>query len=181
MKAQKWKSVLGSIFIVSLILISGCEQKAQANPQVKIKELNNLQQLSVESKQNNLPILLSFGAEWCEFCEQLKDEVLDPMALGGQYEGKYVYLRYVSIDDPDPIPGFNGTDVIKADWAEAYGSDLTPTVLFIDGEGKEVAPRIVGISNIELYSAMIHRALNTAYKNMNNPLTIPAMPEQMQP
>lgn len=180
MKTQNTKPFLSVLFTVGFLLISGCEQKAQANPEGQIKELTDLQTLSIESNQNNLPILLTFGAEWCEFCEQLKEEVLDPMALGGLYEGKYVYLRYVSIDDHSPIPGIDGKPTLKGRWAESYGADLTPTVLFIDGNGNEVAPRIVGISNIELYSAMIHRALNTAYEKMENSLRIPAMPEQLQ-
>lgn len=161
------------------MLVTSCEQPAQANPTKKIKELTDLQALSAKAKAENLPILISFGAEWCEFCELLKDQVLDPMALGGQYEGKYVFLRYVSIDDPKPIPGVDGKLIEKSKWAYQYGADLTPTVLFIDGDGKEVAPRIIGIANIDLYAALIHKALNIAYQNMNNPLRIPAMPEQL--
>lgn len=178
---NKWQPLLVSTFLISLIFFSGCGQNAQATSKNKIKELTDLQTLSAEAKQKNLPILLSFGAEWCEFCEILKTEVLNPMALGGLYEGKYVFLRYVSIDDPKPIPGIDGEKILKSKWAEKYGADLTPTVLFIDGNGNEVAPRIVGIANIELYTTLIHRNLNIAYKKMDNSITIPTMPEQLTP
>lgn len=172
--------LFGFIFSFSLLHgLSGCASETQANPTTQLKtipELSNLQTLAQEAKQKNLPILLAFGAKWCGFCHELRSEVLNPMMLSGQYEGKYVYMRYVSLDDSDPIPGLDGKPIIKDQWAESYGVDLTPTVLFIDGDGKEVAPRMVGIPNIELYSAMIHKALNTAYEKMGNPIRIPTMP-----
>lgn len=142
-----------------------------------IPELENLQALGALAKQKNLPIMLAFGAEWCEFCKQLKSEVLDPMALGGDYEGKYMYMRYVSLDDPKPIPDFNGKPILKSNWADHYDVDLTPTVLFVDGDGQEVAPRLVGIPNIEFYSSRILRALNQAYAKMGNPMRVSTMPK----
>lgn len=142
-----------------------------------IPELKNLQTLGTLAKQKNLPIMLAFGAEWCEFCKQLKSEVLDPMALGGDYEGKYMFMRYVSLDDPKPIPNFDGKPILKSNWADQYNVDLTPTVLFVDGNGKEVAPRMVGIPNIEFYSSRILRALNQAYAKMGNPMRVSTMPK----
>ncbi|MDX1796410.1 MAG: thioredoxin family protein, partial [Hydrogenovibrio sp.] len=129
----------------SMLLIASCEKIAVAEPSsVQIKELTNLQTLSQQAKAHNLPIMLAFGAKWCEFCQMLREDVLNPMALSGNYEGKYMFMRYVSLDDRQRIPGMDGQPILKDDWATGYGVDLTPTVLFIDGNGKEVAPRIVG-------------------------------------
>ena len=155
------------------------EQPSNQAHNVKQQELTNLQELATISKQNNLPMMLTFVAEWCEFCHLLGSEVLDPMALGGLYEGKYMYMRYVSIDDPEPIPGVDGKPIIKDKWADIYDAELTPTMIFIDSTGKQVAPPIVGIANIEFYTILIHKALNIAYKNMNNPLEIPPFAEDL--
>ncbi|PLA75278.1 hypothetical protein CYQ88_01550 [Hydrogenovibrio sp. SC-1] len=171
-----------SIFLLALFALTACDQPAKANsnayPTSNLKELTNLEQLAKQARQHNLPILLSVGAQWCEFCHQLRDEVLSPMALGGDYEGHYMFMRYLSIDDHQPIAGVNGKPIIKHRLAESYGADLTPTVIFIDGHGKEVADKIVGIANIELFSALIHNRLNQAYKNMGNALRINVMPGQ---
>ena len=41
--------------------------QTQANHHGPFKELSNLQTLSMESKQKQLPIMLMFGAKWCEW------------------------------------------------------------------------------------------------------------------
>lgn len=162
------------------MLVMACDPSAKANSGYSanspLKELSNLERLGKKARTNNLPIMLAVGAEFCEFCHILREEVLDPMALGGEYEGKYMYMRYFSIDDRFPIPGIDGKPMYKEKWAYQHNADLTPTVIFIDGEGKEVAEKIIGISNIELFSALIHSRLNQAYKNMGNPLRISPMP-----
>lgn len=171
-----------SIIWVALLFLTACDQPAKANSDQynasTLKELTDLQSLAQQAREQNLPILLSVGAQWCAFCHQLRDEVLSPMALGGDYEGKFMLMRYLSIDDHRPIPGVSGKLIEKAKLAASYGADLTPTVIFIDGQGREVADKIVGIANIELFSALIHNRLNQAYQNMGNPLRISVMPGQ---
>jgi len=142
--------------------------------------VDNLQTLGHTAQQQNLPIMLMFGAQWCEYCELLVEEVLDPMMLSGLYEGKVVLMRHVGIDERAPIPDWNGTLIKKSKWAYQLNADLTPTVLFVDGSGREVAPRIIGISAITLYSQLIHQNLNTAYKNMGLNKQIPATPELLE-
>ena len=169
-----------TLFMASLLFLGGCDKSANANSDrynpSKLKELTNLQTLAKQSREQNLPIMLTVGAEWCEFCHQLREEVLDPMALGGDYEGRYMFMRYLSIDDHAPIPGLDGSPIIKNKLAYRLNADLTPTVVFIDGHGNEVADKIIGIANIELYTTLIHKRLNQAYQKMNNPLRIDAFP-----
>jgi thiol-disulfide isomerase/thioredoxin len=141
------------------------------------QELQDCQTLGQESRAKKLPIVLMFGAQWCEFCQTLSEQVFAPMALSGMYDGKAMLLRHVGIDEPGFIPGFDGKPLNKAKWAYTLGADLTPTTLFLDGEGHEIAPRIVGISNIELYTGLIHRNLNIAYEKLGNPMRLPATPE----
>lgn len=175
MTLTRWMK-LNLIGLVTFSLMA-CDPSAKADSS-PLKELDNLETLAQTARKTDLPIMLTVGAQWCEFCHILRDEVLEPMALGGEYEGKYMYMRYLSIDDRHDIPGIDGKPMNKNKWAYQYNADLTPTVLFIDGNGKEVADKIVGISNIELFSALIHSRLNQAYKNMGNPLRIAPMPMQ---
>lgn len=181
---MRWVSIA---LVASLFALSGCEQPANANSDLPhnaaqggaLQELQNLETLGQQAREKNLPIMFAVGAEWCEFCHQLRDEVLSPMALGGDYDGKYMYMRYFSIDDDNPIPGIDGKPMSKAKWAYQKSADLTPTVIFIDGNGNEVAEKIIGIANIELYTTLIHKRLNEAYEKMDNPIRITAMPDQM--
>jgi thioredoxin-related protein len=142
-------------------------------------ELNDLQALGIESKQTELPIMLMFGAEWCEYCELLVEQVLEPMAYGGLYEDKML-MRHVAIDDDEPIKGFNGQLIKKANFAYQRDADLTPTVLFLDGYGNEVGPRIVGIQEVTLFTNVIHRSLIIAYKTMGSKTEIPVTVELLE-
>jgi thioredoxin-related protein len=170
------KTIMLSVTI-SLLLSMGCNISAQAAEQAQFKELQNLQDLAMQSKQQQLPILIMFGAEWCEFCQLLNERIFTPMALNGLYEGKVVLMRHAGVDEAQSIPDWNGQLINKSNWAYELDADLTPTVLFFDGEGKEVAPRIIGISEITLYAGIIHQNLNIAYRNMGLDRQIPITPE----
>jgi len=167
-----------NLLIVTLLL--GMTQQANANSVSNFKELTNLQQLAEQSKQLNLPILVMFGAQWCEYCEQLQESVFDPMMLGELYENKVVLMRHAGVDEAEPIPGWDGKLINKAEWAYALDADLTPSVLFFNAHGQEVAPRIVGIPEITLYAGLIHQRLNIAYKNMGLTKRIPVTPELLE-
>ncbi|MGC9385712.1 MAG: thioredoxin family protein [Hydrogenovibrio sp.] len=171
--------LLGLVTITFWLL--GCGQATSNSgydPQSKLQELTNLETLSKKARDQNLPIMLMAGAEWCEFCHILRSEVLDPMALGGDYDGKVVFMRYLSVDEHQPIADVNGEPIRKDQLARRYRADLTPTVIFINGQGEKVADNIVGIANIELYTTLIHKHLNDAYQKMGNPLRLEAMPSQ---
>ncbi len=78
--------------LTAILFLAGCDKAANASGYAansKLKELTNLQELATEARERNLPIMLTVGAEWCEFCHILREEVLDPMALGGDYDGKW--------------------------------------------------------------------------------------------
>jgi hypothetical protein len=51
-------------------------------------------------------------------------------------------------------------------FARRYGAEVMPTLLFLDGKGRELADRIVGISNIEYYGFYLDKAIASATKAM---------------
>jgi len=169
-------SLVATLIVGFAVLIS----QTQASAKGPFKELQNLQSLGQESEQLQLPIMLMFGAEWCEYCELLNEYVFNPMVLGGLYDGKVVLMRHVGVDEDEPVPDWNGELIKKSKLAYKLDADLTPTVLFVDANGKEVAPRIVGIPEITLYTSVIHRNLNIAYTNMGLNKRIPVTPELLE-
>ena len=168
--------------VLSLSLLMGCELSAQsAMPKhTNFKEVWDLQKLGAQSQQQQLPIMLMFGAQWCEYCELLIEDVLEPMVISDLYDGKVVLMRHIGVDEVERIPDWQGNPIQKSKWAYELGADLTPTILFVDGTGKEIAPRIIGISEITLYTQLIHQSLNIAYKTMGLKLRIPATPELLE-
>ncbi|BCN92329.1 hypothetical protein THMIRHAM_01140 [Thiomicrorhabdus immobilis] len=168
------------VFVYLFMLTTFCITPSLSNAEASFKELDDLQSLAEKSKQQALPIMLMFGAEWCEYCQVLKEQVFNPMALSGLYEESVVLMRHVGIDEDQPLIDWHGSPVKKDKWAYQLNADLTPTVLFLDGFGREVAPRIIGISEITMYAGIIHQNLNIAYKNMGLNKQIPLTPEQLE-
>lgn len=156
--------------LASFTLVFGA---AQAGTIHHLKELGDMQALGKKSDDTDLPIMLLFGAEWCEYCELLVEQVFDPMVLGGLYDGKVVHMRHVGVDQDKPIKDWNGNLIKKDKFAYNLDADLTPTVLFLDGSGNEIAPRIVGIQEVTMYTNVIHRSLNLAYLTMGSKMRIP--------
>lgn len=165
-----------SVLFLSLFTLLGCERSAQANT---LQEMDDFHYVAQQASQQNIPIMIMFTAKWCEFCNQLKREVLDPMIKGGLYDGYAMYMRQVSLDLHSPIV-FSATETIqKRQFARLYNADITPTIIFVDSRGVPVGDRIVGVADVQLFGGMIHRSLNQAYENMGNPMRLPAMPEHM--
>ncbi len=149
------------------------------NKRTTQKELTNLYELSQKAHKKQLPIMLTFGAKWCPFCHTITAEVLNPMILGGKYDGIFMLMRYVSIDDSTPILGFDNKLITKQELAEKYNADLVPATVFLDSKGNKVAESIIGITAIDFHAFLIHKALATAYKNMGLSLQIPHSPRDM--
>jgi hypothetical protein len=57
---------------------------------------------------------------------------------------------------------FDGKIITGRNFAERYDASVTPTLLFLDASGAEVANRRVGLSNIEYYPHYLNNSLETA-------------------
>ncbi|WP_029933397.1 thioredoxin family protein [Thiomicrospira pelophila] len=163
--------------VLSSLILAGCDREAQAN---NLKEMDDFAWTAQQAREKNIPIMIMFTAEWCDFCHQLKREVLNPMLLGGLYEDYAVIMRQVSVDSSAPLKFSDTETIAKQDFAKLYNADITPTLIFVDSRGLPVGDRIVGVSDTQLFAAMIHRSINQAYEKMGNPMELPASPEQMR-
>ena len=121
---------------------------------------------AVAVKTTNRPILIMFSAEDCNYCEKLESEVLNPMVVSGEYNDK-VIIRKVMIDDFDTMRDFNGTSLDSQDFAEKYEVSVTPTVMLMDSKGEVLAPKILGINTVELYSAYLDQAIDLSFDTIN--------------
>lgn len=166
-----WALALTVFFLV------GCEREAQANT---LREMDDFHWVAQQARGDNLPIMIMFTAQWCEFCNQLKDSVLNPMIRGGLYDGYAMYMRQVSLDMHSPIKFSEEETIEKRAFARMYNADVTPTVIFVNSRGLPVAEPLVGTFDVQLYAGLIHARLNEAYQRMNNPMRLPTSPEDMR-
>lgn len=63
--------------------------------------------LATKAKQRNMPILLIIFQQECPFCELLREEIIKPMLISGEYENT-VLITEILMDDYDSIIGFDG-------------------------------------------------------------------------
>jgi len=153
------------LFVLSLLLFSvllGCSDSTASS---SVQEEKNFAVLAEEMRQRQVILLLEFHADSCPYCIALEEDFLQPMLLNKGYVPK-VIIRKIQIDSGDIIVDFNGNTVEASMFANDYGVSLTPTLLFLDAEGKEVAERIVGLNTPSLFGAYIDMGIEKALKKI---------------
>ncbi len=122
---------------------------------------DDLQAVGTLAREAGVPIVLMVSREYCPMCARLKREVLGPMALSGEYADRAI-MREIKIDPGERVRDFDGRDVAAAELAERYHAFLTPTLLFLDGRGAELAPRILGVQNTDFFGHYVDQAIGLA-------------------
>lgn len=140
---------------------------------VKVEEVKDFSQLGKLSQEKRLPILLVFAGEHCTYCEKLEEDFLKPMLRSGEYEDK-VLIRKVYIDGFETIRNFEGNKVDAQAFADRYQVFVTPTVVFIDGDGSQLAKKRVGLTTPDFYGSYLDQSINTALDTLrrNKPLRV---------
>ncbi|MEN8204744.1 MAG: thioredoxin fold domain-containing protein [Pseudomonadota bacterium] len=136
--------------------------------EVTVPVATDLQRDGNQALSRELPILLTFTSMICSYCEQLEQDFLQPMLLGGEYRDK-VIIRKLEVDYGNTVTGFNGQRVTGSELSDRYRVFVTPTLLFVDGNGKELAERMVGINTPELFGGYLDACIETALLQIRNP------------
>ena len=113
--------------------------------------------LAADARQG-VPMLMLVSQEYCPFCVQIKREILGPMLKAGDYKDQ-ILIRELYIDLGGNVKNFQGHEISSAEFALGYGVDLTPTLLFLDSNGEELAKRIIGINTPEMFYFYVDEAI----------------------
>jgi thioredoxin-related protein len=127
----------------------------------KLTPLEDMRLLGRESRQHQIPILLLVSQYHCSYCERMKQEVLNPLQLDPAY-GQRVLIRELSIDPGEMVIDLRGKRQATADFVTRYNVSVTPTLLFLDAEGREAGQRIVGINTVDFLFLYIDEAIDQA-------------------
>ena len=128
--------------------------------------VQDLTALGRDARARGLPILLLVSRSDCGYCEKLVDEVIGPMVKSGEYRDR-ILIRELMSDAVEPVRDFSGRWMPADAVAGRYRASLTPTVLFLDPEGRELAPRIRGINTVDLYGFYLDRSIERAIERLN--------------
>ena len=128
----------------------------------------DLQQDGRLARDRGLPILLNFSAIECSYCDMLEEEFLEPMILGGEYRDRII-IRKLILDNGSRVRDFKGRKLDATDLSDRYRIYVTPTILFVDANGRELAERMIGINTPELYGGYLDACIGTALTGVRNP------------
>ncbi len=108
-----------------------------------------------------LPLLLMVSQKDCVYCVLLKREIIRPMVISGEYVNKVV-IREMFMDAGVRVKDFDGKETKAKDLAHRYKVFLTPTLLLLDADGRELTRRIVGVNSLDMYGVYLDEAIEDA-------------------
>jgi len=141
---------------------------ADLRAEVTVPVARDLQQDGAQALSQQLPILLTVTSIACSYCELLEQDFLRPMLLGGDYRDK-VIIRKLELYPGATLTDFNGQTITASELSSRYRVFVTPTLLFVDGTGKELAQRMLGINTPELYGGYLDNCIETALLTIREP------------
>ena len=130
-----------------------------------VPPVRDLYSLSKVAEARNLPILLMVSQDHCPYCELLKEEILNPMVISGDYINKAV-MSVLTIDASKAIIDFNGKKIEPRDVALRYNATITPTLLFLDYQGNEIQERMTGVNTVEMYGYYLDESIDEAMEKL---------------
>jgi hypothetical protein len=89
------------------------------------------------------------------------------MLKSGGYADKII-IREIIINTDSTLLDLDGSKISAASLADRYSTNVTPTLLFLGPDGKELTDRIVGINTIELFSYYVDQAIDEAVLNFKS-------------
>lgn len=126
-----------------------------------VKDMGKLKQ---QAAQADLPIVLLFTAEDCTYCDAMREQYLIPMSHTAKY-AELALFRQLYVESFSFLRNEDGELVGGDQISLRYGVDITPTVLFINAQGDEVAERIIGLSGAHYFQKTLEQHIQQASRN----------------
>jgi len=148
--------------------LSGDRADATLNAQsAVVPETTDLQSLGEQSRQTGLPIILVFSAENCSHCERLEEDVLRPMLFSGELKNQGLLRKY-RVDGAVSIRDFQGRSRDAEDYSILRDVEFTPTIQFVDSEGRQIVPPIIGYQTPDLFQAYFRESISVSRKILHD-------------
>lgn len=146
----------------SKALVSGCAfPAAWANAKdTALPVPTSLPQAARRAQAKGEPLVVLISLPGCVYCELVRRNYLLPTRHNSELQAWQLDVT----DKTTLLIGFDGQPTSAALQAKAWKASFTPTVLFLGGQGAEVAERLVGIAVPDFYGAYLEQRLATARK-----------------
>ncbi|HFD81225.1 MAG TPA: thioredoxin [Gammaproteobacteria bacterium] len=164
----KWLRVVAAVLVIG----AGPSRQVDAS---ELMPATDLQREGRAASTDCVPLLLEFARGDCEYCTLLEQEVLEPMQRNRDYRRR-VRMRRLLLDSDRPVRDFDGRNRDAESLARRYQVRVTPTLLFVDDRGQELADRMVGVTTLDFYGAYLDQALEQARDRLRHEGCCPHRP-----
>jgi thioredoxin-related protein len=117
----------------------------------------DLRQAAAQANARGEPLVLMVSLPGCPWCELLRRNYLTPMRGEG-----VAAFEFMVNERSQRLIDFKGQQITPAAWSEAMAVKITPTLLFFNTQGQEIAPRIEGVASADFIGAILDERLATA-------------------
>lgn len=128
---------------------------------VELKPAGNMAELAVQTQREGRAILLMFSGDHCRFCREVEEDFLKPMLRSGDYDD-LVSMHKIQLTSRQSLIDFDGKPITVEQLARRYGVYVMPTVVFLDGEGREVGEKRVGRMTPAFYGGYLDMSIRDA-------------------
>ncbi|MEY4295289.1 MAG: hypothetical protein RLY82_977 [Pseudomonadota bacterium] len=149
-----------SLFAAPIAGVIGMAALGSTNGQAKetaLPRTQDLQKLGERALANQVPLVILASLPGCPYCELIRRSYLIP------YRSE-INLQSWQLDttDKSSLIDFAGKRTTPAQWLASQRIKVTPTLLFLKGNGQEIAPRLEGVSIPDFYGAYLDERLALA-------------------
>ncbi len=135
-------------------------------PKATIERIYDFSTAARLASREQRVIMLLVSQEDCPYCHLIKEDVIRPMILGGDFKDD-ILIRELFIDEGETIVDFRGMEREAADFAYGYDVYVTPTLLFLGADGRELVKKMVGINTVEMYWYYLSESIRGAIDRLN--------------
>ena len=132
----------------------------------------DLQKSGQAANQRNVPVVVFATATWCGYCKNLEENILEPLLQTTNIESYAEFSQLVMDKSHWRMKDFSGKDIEMRQLPDQLGVMVAPTTLFFDGNGKQIAPPILGLTLEEHYPSNLERGINQALEALGNPMRV---------
>jgi len=130
-----------------------------------VAPLEDLAADAARARHERKPIVLYVSRSDCTFCRRFEQDVLAPLLKSGRFDGAVLYRELV-MDAAGSIIGMDGHAVTPTRQAQQLGVIATPTVFFLDGNGRALVRPKVGYDGNEFASFYLERSIALAIERV---------------
>jgi len=144
-----------SLIIFFLAAAIDCWSLAQATGLPVVKDFTFE---AGDARQRQVPILVLFMSETCEYCETVLEDFLLPMQRDPEFKDK-VILRQIESSSKDALIDFEGKTTTYSSFSSRHKVRGVPNVMLFDSNG-QVLTYIEGLLTVDFYYAFLVDAID---------------------